>query len=194
MPCLTYADVCHRADKSERIVAAPIVIRTRCIFISLIFTLTSVPKWVKWTLTRVVQTCQVSIFCTLWTRLLIGIEEHWKVLQGADTRSCWCGKDIARVEGAFKQATGQRWWVVVECATLDIEIACYRMTLYPLLKLIKMLILTIATLKKRRDEESLEQLDGIGRLKIFARTTQSNVGLRESLSIERCEQHQEQHD
>jgi hypothetical protein len=68
------------------------------------------------------------------------------------------------------------------------------MTLYPLLKLIKMLILTIATLKKRRDEESLEQLDGIGRLKIFARTTQSNVGLRESLSIERCEQHQEQHD
>jgi hypothetical protein len=124
MECLTCADVWRRADKSVRIVAAPCVIQTRCIFISLIFTLTSVPKWVKWTLTRVVQTCQVSTFYTLWTRLLKGIEEYWKVLQEANTRSWWCGNDRARVEGAFEQATGQRWWVIVECATLDIEIAC----------------------------------------------------------------------
>ncbi len=57
-----------------------------------------------------------------------------------------------------------------------------------------MLILTIATLEKRRDGAVLEQLNGIGRLKLFARITQLDVGLRESLSIEYCEQHQEQHD
>jgi hypothetical protein len=58
----------------------------------------------------------------------------------------------------------------------------------------KMLILTIATLENRRNEAGLEQFDGIGRLKISARITQSNVGLKEILSIEHCEQHQEQHD
>ncbi len=58
----------------------------------------------------------------------------------------------------------------------------------------KMFILTIATLEKRRGGVVLEQLDEIGRLKLCVRITQSNVGLRESLSIEHCEQHQEQHD
>jgi hypothetical protein len=57
-----------------------------------------------------------------------------------------------------------------------------------------MLILTIATSKKRRNEARFEQFDGIGRLKTFARITQSNIGLRESLSIKHCDQHQEQHD
>jgi hypothetical protein len=57
-----------------------------------------------------------------------------------------------------------------------------------------MLILTIATLKKRRDGARFEQLDGIGWLKNFAPTTQLNIGLRESLCIKYYDQRQEQHD
>jgi hypothetical protein len=58
----------------------------------------------------------------------------------------------------------------------------------------KMLILTIATLEKRRDEACLEQLDGIGRLETFIPITQSNIRLRECLGIKHCHQHQEEHD
>jgi hypothetical protein len=68
-----------------------------------------------------------------------------------------------------------------------------KVTYYPFFNTMQMLILTIGTLKKRGDRARLKQLDGISRLKTFAKIIQLNIGLWQRLSINHCDQHQEQH-